>query len=106
VHLLYGIGAFRRQNLVHDRPVMLEQAIKDRMKSLGLTAYAAGKMSVMSPTMIQRFLNGQRGLTLKTADKLAKALDLVLMIKPGSTLAMDLVRDQAAKDESKHRGDD
>ena len=45
-------------------PFMLEEAIKDRMKSLGLTAYAAGKLSGMSPTTIQRFLNGQRGLTL------------------------------------------
>jgi transcriptional regulator with XRE-family HTH domain len=85
---------------------MLEQAIKDRMKSLGLTAYAAGKMSGMSPTMIQRFLNGQRGLTLKTADKLAKALDLVLMTRPGSNLALDLVREREAKAESKHKGDE
>jgi transcriptional regulator with XRE-family HTH domain len=86
-------------------PVMLEQAIKDRIKSLGLTAYAAGKMSGMSPTMIQRFLSGKRGLTLKTADKLAKALDMILITRPGSTLALDLVREREEARERRQGSD-
>jgi transcriptional regulator with XRE-family HTH domain len=77
---------------------MMEQTIKDRMKALSLTAYAAGKMSGISPTVIQRFLNGERGLTLATADKLCQALDLTLSVKPYSTLALDLVREREAKE--------
>jgi transcriptional regulator with XRE-family HTH domain len=77
---------------------MMEQTIKDRMKALSLTAYAAGKMSGVSPTVIQRFLNGERGLTLATADKLCQALDLTLSVKSDSTLALDLVREREAKE--------
>jgi transcriptional regulator with XRE-family HTH domain len=77
---------------------MLEQTIKDRMKSLNLTAYAVGKMSGISPTVIQRFLNGERGLTLATADKLCQVMDLGLFVKPGSTLSLDLIREREAKE--------
>jgi plasmid maintenance system antidote protein VapI len=85
---------------------MLEGAIRDRIRGLNLTPYRVGKMTGVDASVIQRFMADERSLTLDTAEKLAKALDLVLMIKPGSTLAMDLVRDQATKDEAKHRGDE
>jgi plasmid maintenance system antidote protein VapI len=85
--------------------VGLEQAIKDRMMSLHLTAYAAGKMSGVSPTVIQRFLNGERGLTLATADKLCQALDLTLSVKPYSTLDLDLVREREESREKRERND-
>ena len=42
------------------------------------TAYAAGKASRVSATVIQRFLNGERDLQLKTVDKLCAALGLEL----------------------------
>ena len=52
----------------------------------------------MSPTVVQRFLSEKRGLTLKTADKLAKALDMILITtRPGSTLSLDLVREREEK---------
>jgi transcriptional regulator with XRE-family HTH domain len=77
-----GVG---REKSNATEPVVLEQAIKDRIKSLGLTAYAVGKKASISPTVIQRFVNGDRGLTLKTADKLVKAMDMVLLAKSSPT---------------------
>jgi plasmid maintenance system antidote protein VapI len=62
-------------------------------------------MSGMPVTKIQRFLSGKRGLTLKTADKLAKALDMVLMTRPGSTLAIDLVREREEAREKREGND-
>jgi transcriptional regulator with XRE-family HTH domain len=94
-----------RKKTTQTGPIMLEQAIKDRIRSLGLTAYATGKMSGMSPTMIQRFLSGKRGLTLKTADKLATALDMVLVTRPESTLALDLVREREEAMDRKYGND-
>ena len=44
----------------------------------GLTAYAAAKRSGASVDAIRRFLNGERGLTLTTVDKLAASLELKL----------------------------
>jgi plasmid maintenance system antidote protein VapI len=62
-------------------------------------------MSGMPVTKIQRFLSGKRGLTLKTADKLAKALDMVLMTRPGSTLAIDVVREREEAREKREGND-
>jgi plasmid maintenance system antidote protein VapI len=72
----------------------LTGVITARIRALGLTNYAAGKMSGIDAATILRFLNGERSLTLKTAEKLCQALDLVLVVRPGSTLYMDLVRER------------
>jgi plasmid maintenance system antidote protein VapI len=72
--------------------------IADRIKGLGLTAYRVAKISGVSAVMVQRFLNGERGLTLATADKICKALDLVLAVRPGSTLHIDVVRERWEKE--------
>jgi transcriptional regulator with XRE-family HTH domain len=60
--------------------------IADRVQSLGLTAYAVGKRSGVSPTVVRRFLIGERDLKLETVEKVCKALDLVLTVKPASKL--------------------
>ena len=60
--------------------------IAARIKSLGLTPYRVEQMSGVSDVVIGRFLRGERGINLVTVEKLCKALDLVLVIKPGSTL--------------------
>jgi plasmid maintenance system antidote protein VapI len=85
---------------------MLEGAIRDRIQGLNLTPYRVGKMTGVDASVIQRFMAGERSLTLGTAEKLAKALDLVLVTKPSSTLALDLVREREAKAESKYKGDE
>jgi plasmid maintenance system antidote protein VapI len=58
--------------------VTISQALRDTIRQRGLTAYAAAKQAGVSVDAVQRFLNGQRGLTLATADKLAVALGLVV----------------------------
>ncbi len=53
--------------------------LKEIIRARGLTAYALSKMSGASVDPIQRFLNGERGLTTATFDKLADALGLDLV---------------------------
>ena len=59
----------------------LREAIDER----GLTAYAAAKRAGVSVDAIQRFLKDERGLTLATVDKLARALGLSLCPDDGSS---------------------
>jgi transcriptional regulator with XRE-family HTH domain len=47
--------------------------------SRGLTAYALGKAAGVDAGVVKRFLNGERGLSLATLDKIAAALDLRLV---------------------------
>ena len=56
----------------------LSEALKSGIRDRGLTAYAVAKMAEVRPHVVQRFLNGERGLTLVTADKLAGVLGLEL----------------------------
>ena len=56
----------------------LTEALKSGIKDRGLTAYAVAKLAEVRPHVVQRFLNGERGLTLATADKLAGVLGLEL----------------------------
>jgi transcriptional regulator with XRE-family HTH domain len=70
------MGKKRRKKLPVDT---LSGAIAARIRELGLTSYAVGKMSGVDPSMIGRFLAGERTLSLKTAERLCKALDLVLV---------------------------
>jgi transcriptional regulator with XRE-family HTH domain len=60
---------------------MISERIKEEIERRGLTAYALGKMTKLNPGVIQRFLNGERGLTLATADKIADALGLELIAR-------------------------
>jgi transcriptional regulator with XRE-family HTH domain len=46
--------------------------------SRGLTAYALGKAAGVDAGVVQRFLNGERGLSLTSLDKIAAALHLRL----------------------------
>jgi transcriptional regulator with XRE-family HTH domain len=53
----------------------LRGAILDR----GLTAYRLGRETGIDPGLIQRFINGERDIRMKTADALADALSLRLV---------------------------
>jgi transcriptional regulator with XRE-family HTH domain len=53
-------------------------ALRETIEERGLTAYAAAKKAGVSVDAVQRFMNDERGLTLKTVDKIAIALDLTL----------------------------
>ena len=84
---------------------MLEAAIRDRIRNLNLTPYRVSKMTGVDPSVILRFMAEERGLTLRTADKLAKALDMILVTRPGSTLSLDLVRELEEARERKYGND-
>lgn len=45
----------------------------------GLTHYAIGKAAGVAPAQLDRFVAGERGLSLATAAKVAAALGLVLV---------------------------
>jgi len=62
-------------------PKQIAQAIKAAIRERDLTAYRLAQMSGVSVTAIQRWLNGERTLSLPNAEKLAAALDLVLAPK-------------------------
>ena len=55
----------------------LRQAIRDS----GKTQYMIAKDTGISQPMINRFTNGQRGISLETADKLIEHLGLELQPK-------------------------
>jgi transcriptional regulator with XRE-family HTH domain len=68
----------------HKRPEpdTLTGVIAARIKSLGLSAYAVAKMSGTDTSTVRRLIIGERTPTLDTADRICKAIDLVLVVKP------------------------
>jgi transcriptional regulator with XRE-family HTH domain len=75
-------------------PDSLAGAIAARIKDLGLTPYAVAKMSGTDTSTILRLIRGERSPTLDTADRICRALDLVLSTRPGSTLSIELMRER------------
>ncbi len=69
-------------------PESLTGVMTARIRALGLTPYAVAKMSGIDTATIMRFLNAERTLTLRTAQKLCAALDLVLVVRPASKLSV------------------
>ncbi len=55
------------------------ETLKEIIRARRLTAYTLAKMSGASVDPIQRFLNGERGLSIATFDRLADALGLDLV---------------------------
>jgi transcriptional regulator with XRE-family HTH domain len=60
------------------RPTLSSQ-IRDVIGSRGLTLAELGELSEVDPTVIGRFLSGEREVRSGTLDKLAAALDLRLV---------------------------
>jgi transcriptional regulator with XRE-family HTH domain len=60
-------------------PAPTADTIKATMKARGLTAYRLGKASGVSSTIISRWLNVHRSPSLGTVERIATALDLVLV---------------------------
>jgi len=53
--------------------------IREAVVESGMTSYGLGRAADVAPAVIQRFLAGERGLNLNTAEKLARVLDLRLL---------------------------
>lgn len=56
----------------------ISNELKAAIEESGRTSYDLGKEAGIAPTNIDRFKRGERGLTLETADKLARVLQLAL----------------------------
>ena len=57
----------------------LEEQIRIAIKESGMTTYRLAKNSGVPQPVLSRFINAKRGITLKTASKLAEALKLELI---------------------------
>lgn len=57
----------------------LAEAIREAIRSSGQTVYAVAKAAGVSQPVLHRFVAGERGLTLDTADKLCRYLGLRLV---------------------------
>jgi hypothetical protein len=65
----------------------LSQQLKAAIESCGQTLYAISQASGVSAPVLQRFMNGERGITLETAGKLAVYLGLSLLPDPAKKRA-------------------
>ncbi len=73
------LGAFRAWIREGAPMATASDTLKEIIRARGITAYSLAKMSGASVDAIQRFLNGERGLSTQTFDKLAEALGLALV---------------------------
>ncbi len=66
---------------------LLPQQLRAAIESCGQTLYAISQASGISAPILQRFMNGDRGITLETAGKLAAYLGLSLLPDPSKKRA-------------------
>jgi hypothetical protein len=82
---------------------MISDELRAHIEASGQTAYAIALEAQIDPGIIQRFLNGTRGLSLDSVDRIAEALDLRLF-KPrekGQSSARRPIRDDNPGDEAR-----
>ena len=60
------------------KPKPIDAALKAAIKASGLTHYAIAKLAEVSPSVIDRFMAGERDLRLGTAASIAASLGLEL----------------------------
>lgn len=61
------------------KPRPISETLRAAVKASKLTHYAVAKLSNVSPRQIDRFMSGERDLTLNTAAAIAAALGLELV---------------------------
>lgn len=57
----------------------IDETLRDAIRRSGLTHYAIAKDAGVTPAQLDRFVAGERDLTLTSAAKVAEALGLVLV---------------------------
>lgn len=65
----------------------LTRQLQQAVNATGQSLYSIAQASGIAPPVLQRFINGERGITLDTASKLAKYLGLGLLPESGQTAA-------------------
>jgi plasmid maintenance system antidote protein VapI len=63
------------------RPTIIESALRSAISRSGLTHYKLGQLAGVAPSMIDRFVSGERDLRLSTAARIAEALGMELQAK-------------------------
>ena len=71
-----------RQLLKDIRNVDIQEALRKAIAKSEKTHYRLGKDAELAPEIIDRFVSGERDITLGTAAKLAETLGLQLIPKP------------------------
>ncbi len=64
-----------------DRAADIVQELKDAIVNSGVSRYALSRASGVPQSALSRFMNGERGLSLESAARLAEALGLELRPK-------------------------
>lgn len=59
-------------------PPTVSETIRAVIVSRGLTAYAVASLAGVDTSVVARFLAGERGLSMKTLDRVCSALELIL----------------------------
>jgi transcriptional regulator with XRE-family HTH domain len=85
-HGVNPLDSLRGSSVTHDKKPHPASTISEQLREVirrrGLTAYKVAKDAGLSHTVVQRFLDGERGLKLDSADKLAQTLRLRLTEDP------------------------
>lgn len=63
----------------------LSEALKRAIENSGLSNYAISGLSGVDQSVLNRFVNGERDITLETASKIATALGAELKLKRKAT---------------------
>ena len=54
----------------------IEETVREAIRESGLTLKELGEKTGVDPSVLSRFVNGKRGLTLETIDRLAPTLGI------------------------------
>lgn len=63
-------------------PPTVSETIRAEITRRGLTAYGAAQLVGVDPSVIARFMAGERGLSMRTLDRVCAALELQLQPSP------------------------
>jgi plasmid maintenance system antidote protein VapI len=63
------------------KPAKLSDQIRHAIETCGRTRYAIAKATGISQPTLSRFISGERGLPMKTLDRLAGHLGLEIIIR-------------------------
>jgi Cro/C1-type HTH DNA-binding domain len=66
---------------VKRKPGKLSDQIRRAVETCGQTRYAIWKATDISEATLSRFMSGERGLPMKTLDKLAEYLGLEVVVR-------------------------
>jgi transcriptional regulator with XRE-family HTH domain len=65
-----------------DRPTKFSDQLRQAIDGCGLTRYAIAKATGIAESTLSRFMSGERGLPMKTLDRLAECLGLEIVLRP------------------------